>query len=168
MNALMTHSFELKKCKINIKTCSKIKSNVNCNYFLRFIETNEKLVANEIQKLRTMSNRPKRFLTVITLVYVWIKQWLTDDGIDQKIVDQLQEENKKNRELTEQHLRITNTTIELQNKVYHKLKESIYLLQNEIIKIENVTTDTYYLAGLSNVITETLSISKQFYKTSFR
>lgn len=153
MNALMTQSFELKRAKLTIKTiCLKLNANVNCEYFLRFMETNEKLISTELQRIRALSNRPKRFLTMIALAYVWIKQWVSNDGLDQQVIDQLQEVDTKNRELTEQHIKISNATLEIQNRVYHKLKDSITLLQDEILQLQNTTTDSYYLAKLSNII----------------
>lgn len=78
LNDFMAQSEQLKKCKHRIiELCDSLKDGNNCDYFTRFIKTNERILEYDFEKIRLKTKRSKRFLTVI--VYVWMKNWLTSD-----------------------------------------------------------------------------------------
>lgn len=151
---LITQSFELKRIKLDILSiCSNFNTKqTNCNYFIDFIESNERMISNELDNIRKASRRPKRCNTIMALVYIWIKTWLSGDNMDQKVIDELQNEDIKNREMIEEQVKISNLTLEINNKIFHNMGESILGLQKLIQNTRKAMTETQYLTGLSNAI----------------
>lgn len=120
----------LKECRLKInKLCEKINdANVetNCDYFRKFISSNEKSLHFEFNRIVSKIKRSKRFLTVIALVYVWIKNWLSNDGINQEIIDELQDIDQQNRDFIKNHIQIIHSINTLQGEIF-KIGEARFI-----------------------------------------
>lgn len=166
INNFMAESFHLKKCKVDIALlCDKLKHNKNCVYFHKFIESNEKLMNEELRKIKTISNGPKRSLFMVAIAYFYLlKNWLSGNDMNQKIIDKLEEEDQVNRNLTLQHIQISNLTLQTQNKLFNGLKNSINLLRKQIDEARNLTMETKLEITLGNIISEANMILVKHYQ----
>lgn len=153
LDDFMAQSEQLKKCKHKIiELCDKLNSENNCNYFIRFIKTNERILEYDFEKIQLKTKRSKRFLTIIALVYVWIKNWITNDNINQEIIDYLQSIDQENRDIVKDHITISNDTLNIHKRAFHKIIHAINHLHEDIRRLEKAKTSDALKINLSNTI----------------
>lgn len=167
INDFMTHSIELNNCKTKIKKiCERLRDEPNCLYYDAFISTNERFVKREIDNIKSMTRRFRRSLTGILLkeAYDWIEQLLSDDGVDQDIIDQLQRVDKKNRDIVKHHISIMNSTLVINKQAFHTMIAHLEKLEGEIELVAKIQSKELLRIHLSNVIQYSNLILLQFYR----
>lgn len=149
----MKQSDQLKMCKEHINNlCSQIENKNSCVYFQRFMDTNEHALSKQLEKVKSLSKRSKRFLTLIMLIYTWIRDWLADDVINQEIVDRLQKADQANKNLTLDHISISNKTLQIHKQGFNKINKNIQGLRNQLTLIEQIQQKTTLELELANTI----------------
>lgn len=156
LNDFIIQSEYLKECRLKInELCEKMDDpnvKTNCNYFRKFISSNEKSLNFEFNRIVSKLKRSKRFLTVVALLYVWIKKWLSNDGVNQEIIDELQTIDQQNRDFIKNHISLTNNTLNVHKRAFHKIIHSINTLQNEIFRINEEKSVNLLKYNISNLI----------------
>lgn len=152
MNNFMTSVIKFKECREQVETlCSKLKNDMNCPYFKKFMTQYEKSLKYSVDRIKKLTKRPKRFLGAV-IIYALIDYFFFHDDVDQEIIDKLQKTDNDLREFVSEHISSQNKTINIEKKLFPSIANSISVLRsklNEVVKLQNIDN---IRAQLGNVI----------------
>lgn len=157
MDEYLYDSISLKENINNLMTlCSKFSMNSNCKYFKRFIEQN----INNTEALHKEKRR-KRF---------WSELYDYFFGdcyeLDQETIDRIQRTDKENRNLTSNHVMISNNTLQLQQTLLNNSTEIIKNITKRLYKLETKHIQLNNTVNINNLIQMTITAISEINRKS--
>lgn len=152
----MSHTTRLNNCKNKIMIlCTDFGNSTNCEYFFKFMESNEKNIERELVKVESMAKRSKRY-NLLPLPFGWLKN-LFSSGIDQETIDKLQKTDTENRELIKDQMII-------HKHAFHKITSDIQVLDSKISSIAKTQSLEFFNQQLNDLIQMASFIFVQHHK----
>lgn len=157
MEEYLFNSVSLKESINNITSmCLQLSTNSNCKYFKHFMEQN----INNTESLHGEKRR-KRFWSKI---YDYFFRDCYE--LNQETIDKIQHTDKENRNLTSNHITISNNTLLMQQTLLNDTTEIIKNITKRLHKLEENQIKLNITTNINNLIQLTMAATLELNKKS--
>lgn len=128
---------------------SKLCQTIYCNYFHRFILQNIEQFEHNQRKLMN-NRRPKRSTSLLSSIYDFI--FGESIEIDQETLDRLQSVHVSSRNITSEHIRISNDTLHIEKGILNEFTGNMKTLNDRLIRAEVDVKQINVESSMNNLI----------------
>lgn len=153
MDDFLLQTHELLQCRKKIiAICETLPNEPNCEYYEKFIETNERSLKVEFENIKSMAGHTKRHIIIGVVNLIRCIFRMFSSNIDQEIVDDLQKTSEKNRDMYRDQVVLFNATMFMNKNAFKNIHIQIRNLTDEIELMQGIESTTSRRLHLSNII----------------